>query len=379
MLADVASTLHRHRQQIDRAVEIASLENQIQQNADAIEACTARRDLRRRNALRWQNEQLMSQIGRRKRKGWVLTAKLDEAEQQLLPSKRRRAAVQLSDPAADPAKPSAIEQYLTSMQHLVEDVLLVADGDKVQNARTRMDDVCTNCKIPMERNLTLSYLVCPECQAMRWYMDTSLAVSGGGRNPSGNHRVDVQTQAKCVTHFSSFISNSQGKTTKRFSKQYLHRIAYYCYCEGARKPTDITKKMVNKAQKYLGNTEYSISVILKTRLRGDCVRLPPPLVKKMQLLFKCMYPVFEQMKGELDSGRSNMINFCFVSRLLLRLLGYDVYLALFETFRMPRNAIKHSCFARKMFARLGWNFERLSEIPDAVLNAYEATQTLPAP
>jgi hypothetical protein len=90
-----------------------------------------------------------------------------------------------------------------------------------------------------------------------------------------------------------------------------------------------------------------------------------------------MYPVFEQMKGELDSGRSNMINFCFVSRLLLRLLGYDVYLSLFETFRMPRNAIKHSCFARKMFARLGWNFERLSEIPDAVLNAYEATQAVP--
>ena len=68
-----------------------------------------------------------------------------------------------------------------------------------------------------------------------------------------------------------------------------------------------------------------------------------------------------------------MINFNFVSRVLCRLLGYDVFLPLFDKFRMPCNEIKHSAFMRHMFRELGWIWEdrKLTDVPDSVLDEYE--------
>ena len=255
---------------------------------------------------------------------------------------------------------------------LLKDVILLDNGDGLQDAM-QMDDVCCNCGSLMQRNLQLSYLVCPnlECGFMRWYVDTSSysASTYSVRSECAKNTV------KTVTHFSTFLNVAQGKTTKKFSRDYLMKIAYYCYIEGSRRKEDITKEKINKAQKYLpGGTEYNISTILKTQLRGDCMRMPPEVVRKFQLLFKALWPTFSQLKGERQSDRSNMVNFNFTSRTLCRLLGYDCYLPLFETFRMPRNLLRHSSFMKKMFNELGWCWDGISEVPDHVLEEYEARE-----
>ena len=151
------------------------------------------------------------------------------------------------------------------------------------------------------------------------------------------------------------------------------QLAYYCYVEGARKPEDITKKMVNKAQTYIGKTQYNITMVAKTQLRGDTLRLPNDVIKKMQMLFKALCPVFARMKSELEYSRTNMVNFTFVSRILCQLLGYDVFLPLFTKFDMDKSSIRHCVFMRKMFHEIGWVWEdgKFTSIPDKVLDEYQ--------
>jgi hypothetical protein len=331
--------------------------------------CTNRRDLRRRNALARDIENLHADIQRAQQKQTLFNEIAVDVQDALnIALRMPTAPARETEPA--PEKTTA-DTYVADTQLLLEDVMLIDDGERLQDARAQVDDICINCGTLMERNLQLSYLVCPnvDCQHMRWYMDTSTYNSAAYAT-----RMEIAKNApKCVTHYSTFLNTCQGKTTKKFPREYLFKICFYCYVEGARSPLDITKELINKAQKYLGATEYNISTILKTQLRGNSLRLPPDVIKKLQLLFKALWPVFAQMKNELDPKRANMINFNFVSRVLCRLLGYDVFLPLFDKFRMPCNEIKHSAFMRHMFRELGWVWEdrKLTDIPDAILDEFE--------
>lgn len=333
--------------------------------------CTNRRDLRRRNALARDIENLRVEISRSQHKHTLFNEIAEDVQDALNIALRMPARVEEPSRHSLPAPRPAAETYVADAQLLLEDVMLIDDGERLQDARAQVDDICINCGTLMERNLQLSYLVCPniECQHMRWYMDTSTYNS----TAYATRMEMVKNAPKCVTHYSTFLNTCQGKTTKKFPREYLFRICFYCYVEGARSPLEITKEMINKAQKYIGATEYNISTILKTQLRGNSLRLPPDVIKKLQLLFKALWPVFAQMKNELDPKRANMINFNFVSRVLCRLLGYDVFLPLFDKFRMPCNEIKHSAFMRHMFRELGWVWEdrKLTDVPDSVLDEFE--------
>ena len=372
---DVA--LSKSRLNFERQTDCDGLHRDIEALRAELDVRGSRRDMRRRNQIKSIIAGKSVEIRRRRQKRAlynVLVTDVQEA-QHIANAGRRRQHKLTTRSSAGRAVPKCpgpeSTTYVDDAVLLLEDVTLLYDGHRLQDITSRMDDICTNCGSNMERNVQLSYLVCPrlECGHMRWYMDTSTYNSA-----TYITRSEVSKNApKCVTHYSTFLNTSQGKTTKRFSRDYLMKICYYCYVEGARDRQDISKEIINKAQKYIGQTEYNISTILKTQLRGDCLRLPPEVVKKLQLLFKAMWPVFASMKTELDTERANMINFNFVSRVLCRLLGYDVFLPLFDRFRMSRNEVRHSAFMRQMFAQLGWFWEdgKLTDISDALLDDYE--------
>ena len=369
-VALVNAALGGIRQRFDAANDQSGIQRRVQTNATLMNACTKRRDLRLRNALARDSERAQRELHRRSRKRTLfnmLATDVQEAVQITESRHKHRRVIQTVKSKADREK-----EVHDETAALLKDVILIDNGAGLQDARTQMDDVCCNCGSLMERNLQLSYLVCPNlnCGHMRWYLDTS-TYNSSTYSVRGEC---AKNSPKCVTHFSTFLNVAQGKTTKRFSREFLMKIAFYCYVEGARCKEDITKERINRAQKYLGATEYNISTILKTQLRGDCVRLPPEVVKKFQLLFKALWPTFSTLKNVLDSSRSNMVNFNFVSRVLCRVLGYDCFLGLFDCFRMKRNAIKHSAFMRRMFHELGWSWEGISEIPDHVLDEYEARE-----
>ncbi len=376
--ARVVDTVNKRQARFKELNRTDELEQRQKQAASAMSECTNRRDIRRRNSLQRESEMVHREIQRRTRKSEIFVALTNDIEEAMHIAHSSKFIAAPHTPVQkrcieDGPKPKTkAEQFADDVVLIYEDVFLIDDGERLQDARAQVDDICSNCGMLMERNLQLSYLVCPniECQHMRWYMDTSTYSS----STYTTTRMDISKNApKCVTHYSTFLNTCQGKTTKKFPRDFLMKICYYCYVEGARKPEDITKEMINKAQKYIGVTEYNISTILKTQLRGSSLRLPPEVIKKLQLLFKALWPVFAQMKAELDPKRANMINFNFVSRVLCRLLGYDIFLPLFDKFRMPLNEIKHSAFMRQMFAHLGWMWEdqKLTDIPDSVLDEFE--------
>jgi hypothetical protein len=373
----VQQVIKTRRERFAQLYSTDELERRVEDNESELDNCSHRRNLRRRNALERDTEMIRRDIQRRHRKAQLFDVLANDAQEalQIASINVYTAPATLRNDrmvADEDAKPKTkAEQFVEDTHLLLEDVMLIDDGDRLQDARAQVDDICINCGTLMERNLQLSYLVCPNlnCQHMRWYMDTSTF-----SNTTYSTRIDISKNApKCVTHYSTFLNTCQGKTTKKFPREYLMKICFYCFIEGARSSDDITKELINKAQKYLGATEYNISTILKTQLRGSSLRLPPEVIKKLQLLFKALWPVFAQMKGDLDPKRANMINFNFVSRVLCRLLGYDIFLPLFDKFRMPFNEIKHSAFMRQMFTELGWVWQdrKLTDIPDAVLDDYE--------
>lgn len=233
------------------------------------------------------------------------------------------------------------------------------------------DDECDGCGMLMYRNMQLSYLVCPNpsCQRMRWFIDTV-----NYSTISTIARVDVTKNApKCFTHYSTFLNTCQGKSSKRFTPEFLQKLCYYCYVEGGRHATDITKKLVNRAQRHLGVTEYNITAILICILRGHQLCMPREVVKKLQVLFKAMLPVFTLLKPDLSLDRTNMINFNFISRTNCRLLGYDVFTRLFPKFSMPANERRHSVFIRRMYLTLGWEWRdrEFVDLSDEELDTFE--------
>lgn len=367
---EVSATISNRRERFQQLNEITSYQQRLAHINDTIEMCTQRRDIRRRQRSLRERECVEREIVRRKTRSKLFNTLVGDVQEAVQIANANRFTTRVD--ATPPPKP---QQYADDANLVLGDVMLIYDGDRLQDARAQVDDVCSNCHTLMERNLQLSYLICPnlECQYMRWYMDTS-TYSSSTYNVT---RMDLPKNApKCVTHYATFLNTCQGKTTKKFAHEYLMKICFYCYVVGARKPEDITKEMINRAQKYTGITEYNISTILKTLLRGNSLRLPPDIIKKMQLLFKAVWPVFASMKMDLDTARTNMINFNFVSRVFCRLLGYDVFLPLFDKFRMPKNEIKHSAFMREMFAELGWVWEnlKLTDIPDSVLDEMQARE-----
>lgn len=350
----------------------------IQRNRAAVSGPLSTVALRKMNATRRKIERDEREIRRRHRKRQLFDEiETDIREAQQIARQHRRTAAAPAPEAAGEAAAKAPRLSAWDREDvddavvLLEDVMLIDDGERVQDARTQVDDVCCNCGTQMERNLRLSFLVCPnlDCGYMRWYIDTSAYNAG-----AYTVRSEIaKNNPKAVTHFSTFLNTAQGKTTKKFPKEYLMRVCFYCYVEGCRTPADINKDVINKAQRYFGDTDYALSVILKTQLRGNGLLIPPEITKRMQLLFKAIYPVFETLKHELHGTRRNMINFNFISRILCRLLGYDVFLPLFDQLRMQRNRVRHSAFVRRMFQPLGWHWEdgRLTEIPDAVLDEFD--------
>jgi hypothetical protein len=339
--------------------------------------CTQVRQLRRRNALLADVRRLRHEMARRKRRAELfeeLTLDVREAAD-IVGHGPPPTTLTIGPPRAKRSRRTDMEDIVTVLD---DAVLMIDDGQRLQDVRAQVDDVCNNCGALMERDVHLSFLMCPntECQHMRYYHDTSTYATGGGTNVA---RTDKSRHPpKRLAHYATFLSVAQGKTRYVFKEEELNRISFYCYVNGARRTTDIDRHMVNAAQRYTGTTRYNLSPLLQRRLCGDQLRMAPEFVKLLLLLFKTLWPAFFRLRAHLDEMRINMINFSFVSRVLCRLTGHDAFLHLFEPLRMHVSLCKHGAFMRRLFQELGWQWEdgKLVEKTDAELDAYEAEEDL---
>lgn len=369
---------------------LAPLEERCAALQASLALCRGRAMMRDANRLRARLADAQHDLARCQRKHVVyaaLTSDVREAlesaclarKQELHVGRRmvRRAAA-TTEPGALPPASAAQRADAAALAHVrdallsFEDVVLVDDGQRVHD-RTVDDDLCPNCQAIMTRHTVSSCLVCPnlDCQYVREYIDTQSFT-----NQTYTKRHDAPSHkdaAGNVSHYSSFLSTCQGKSGKNIDRVFLYKISYFCYVQGAREPEDITKKMINKAQKYFTNSnQYNISVLAKVKLRGDALRMPPDLVKKMHLLFRAVWPVFVQFKPILKDNRRNMTNFSFTSRVFVRLLGYDVFARYFDIFDMPSNQVRHYAFIRRLLRHLRWEWhEELSDVPDWQLDEFE--------
>lgn len=355
----VEPIIQSKRQRFDELNQTDKLHAQIEKYTQELTTCAG--NIRKSNRIEREIESCRREIDRRTRKRRLFEVLASDVEDAIVihkAAKRLRptpptlsSSNNVTQALNDDIKP---EEVVT----VFEDVMLIDDGERLQDAHAVVDDRCSNCGTLMERNMQLSYLVCPNinCQHMRWYMDSTVQ-TGNVYNTRMSSKSNKSGTGRCCTHYSSFLSLCQGKTNKKFDQKFMKELAYYCYVEGGRKPGDITKKMVNAAQKYMqGRMQYNQSITMKMKLRGEEIHIPPELIKKFQLLFKAMWPVFVEMKASIHPDRTNMVNFNFVSRLFCRLFGYDVFLPLFDELDLDKSELRLCAFMRELFKRMGWEW-----------------------
>jgi uncharacterized Zn finger protein (UPF0148 family) len=270
-------------------------------------------------------------------------------------------------------------------------VMLCFDGERLHDTRElTLDDSCMNCGTMMERDIYLSNLVCPTCGYQRHYVDTS--VNDNARNTSynnGNQQQNNQrnnrsgrrhASSKSMTHYTNYLNVCQGKSNKVFSQEEMDALCLQCWICGARKGTDITKSIIHQAQAAIspkGVPNYTVSMLLLVIMRGHITKFPPKLTQKMKFCFSPFWCMYCKYKHLLETGgsrpRANLSAFKFITRMQLKLHGYDVYLDTVESFKMDSSILKHSLFARFLFNKLGWPWDdRIIDVTDEDLNWFDA-------
>lgn len=331
----------------------------------------ARRELRRRHRKRYIFEELANDI--------ETAADMARALEERSAAKRRRlnhAATIASEAESASAATAAATADVT-----LRDAILFDDGSGVVRPpeSAPMDQRCINCDTEMERG-TNSHLCCPKCGFQRWYADSTTTAGAAAGALSRRRTEGDGATPKAVLHFLCFLAATQGRTTKSFSKELLRKLCFYAYVEGARTPGQVTKDIVNRAQRYEGgSTQHTRSILYTVLLRGNAFRFPPEVLHKLVLLFRKMWPVFLVNKSLMRTDRRNTQAFKYLTRLFFKLLGLDVYLDSVEPFRMIETRLMHSSFARQLFHRLGWVWtENLCDegISNAMLDRYDRAQAL---
>lgn len=243
---------------------------------------------------------------------------------------------------------------------------------------TPLNDRCVNCEATMRRS-TLSQLVCPGCGFTKCYIDSSNPSSGsvGSFVRRGRASDDDAGTPKQLLHFLTFLAASQGKTTRVFDRALWDRLCFYLYVQGCRKPEDITKDLVNKAQRFDGGaTEHTRSILYTVQLKGHAVRYPADVIHKVTLMFRKLWPAYFVNKELLYRDRSNTQAYKFIGRMCFRHLGLPFLSDTIEPFKMEETILMHSLFTRTIFRKdLRWKWEdgRVTEegITDAMIDRYE--------
>jgi hypothetical protein len=253
--------------------------------------------------------------------------------------------------------------------------------DSAQTSSTPINDKCVNCETAMRRD-TISQLVCPKCGFIKCNIDASnpSSASAGSYARKEGASGENLSVPKQLLHFLTFLAACQGKTTREFDTSLIDRLCKYAYVQGCRKPEDITKDIINRAQRYEGgSTEHTRSILYRVILRGHSIRYPADILHKMQLMFRKLWPAYFVNKELLYKDRSNTQAYKFIARMNFRMLGVPFLLDTVEPFKMSDTKLMHSAFTRTIFKKdLLWKWEdgRITEegITDTMIDRYETTR-----
>lgn len=324
----------------------------------------------------------------------ILDDVVDAAQMSEISIERAKKRQQRRAMAADKVL-NAPSKRLFAADTVINDVMLCYDGQRLHDTRELLlDDACVNCNTMMERDVYLSNLVCPSCGHQRHYVDTSVSDNARGSGNQGHHNgsnVPVSrnnrsgrrhASPKSMTHYMNYLNVCQGKSGKTFDEKFIKDMCRECWINGARKGSDITKTIIHRCQSALspkGTPNYTISMLLLVIMRGHVTKFPPQLTKKMLFVFSPFWSMYLQYKHLLEPentkkrDRANLSAFKFITRMQLKLHGYDVYLDTIESFKMDSSILKHSLFLRFLFGKLGWVWDdRIIDVTDEDLDWFDA-------
>lgn len=376
-----------------------TIEREIEKNQKIIESCQGRTKINERNKFINRNNELYKQLERiDKRLKLFQESTVDiQRAYDVVYNKRRleddndeeKQQQQQYSKTPKRRKTQKYKQITSQAEKLFSNVTLIYNNENHIESKIKIDDSCPNCGNLMQRIPSQSILICPhlDCQFMKFYMDLSMYSSNSNNNNSSgvghvsnhknnnvnnnntmNEKLEFKSKNQIIkqksTQVSSELKAAVGETTKKFTTDQLNTVCYYAYIEGARKKEDITKEIINSAQKHIGEKQYDITLTLRYKLRGDNLKFPPEEIKRIEMVYKAIEPFFLEYKYKLSENRKNNPKKDRMMRAVLRLLGLDLYCQYFvpndkhqPNSKQQMNEKKICSFIRFLFKKAGieWN------------------------
>lgn len=211
-------------------------------------------------------------------------------------------------------------------------------------------DLCPDCRQPMQLYQTFSVLICPMCGRSRQFLDATaslLAYSDDYDYCSFSY--------KRINHFSEWLASIQAKETLEIPQHILDSIMQQLYDQRVQKNEEITVHKVRDILKKMKLRKYYEHVQLITcKITG---RPPPRMTPEMEEKIKvCFLAASSAFQRHCPPDRKNMISYQLVLLKLCELLGYYDFVPYFMLLKGKDKLSRMDSIWKKICEDLDWTY-----------------------
>lgn len=224
----------------------------------------------------------------------------------------------------------------------------------VEGAQPKFDvqanDLCPDCKEPMQLYQAFSVLVCPKCSQAHPFLDATaslLAYSDDYDYCSFSY--------KRINHFSEWLASIQAKENLDVPDEVLQSVMQRLHDERIEKLEEVTVHKVREILKKLKLRKYYEHVQLITcKITGrEPPRMTPEMEEKIKVCFLAASSAFQR---HCPPDRKNMVSYSFSLLKLCELLGYTNFVPYFMVLKGKEKLSRVEGLWKKICEDLDWTY-----------------------
>lgn len=218
------------------------------------------------------------------------------------------------------------------------------------------EELCEDCKSPLELDPQRSQLGCPKCHNVFHYIDaTSDCLAYGDE-------VDFTSFSyKRIVHFNEQMNLFQAKESTHIPEEIFISVMDYIYTRhGVRSKEAVTLGMVEKALKALPEKDQKYVAhkqLVLCRITGRAPpRLTPQQEKRFRHMFMALQDPFDRWKLVLIPNRKNFMSYNFSFYKFCQICGWSQYLECFTLLKGLDKLMVQDILMEKICDELRWQF-----------------------
>jgi Zn-finger nucleic acid-binding protein len=244
------------------------------------------------------------------------------------------------------------------VKDLIMDEFLTDVNNAPPKVRMSRKDVCPRCTdVPLQHNVAQSLMTCPNCGYTATFLDASTTATSFDDNVEF-----AQYSYKRVTHFSTWITQLQGREAHRVPEDIIFKVMDDLFeRKGIRSKEEVDHTVVRESLRRLKlKKAYDHSVQVTYRINGKRPpHLTPTVESKLKNMFLSMLPAFNK---HAPKTRTNFLSYSYVLYRCFQILGLHEMCDHISLLKGKEKLKANDAIFRKMCLEdLGWSISDLPE------------------